>query len=160
MLAVEPVAAQDIAAIMGVMESAFDPAIGEAWTAQQVAGLLSIPGTSLCAARCGDVVLGFALWRTLFDDAELLLIAVDPGAHSTGVGTALFKHVATECLSSGAHYLHVEVRTDNPALYFYAKLGFEMVGIRPQYYRRKDNGPTEATTLRCELDLFRCDPVA
>ncbi len=148
---VDSAIAADLFSVMEVMESAFDSAFGEAWTEQQLAGVIVMPGTSLATARQDGFVVGFALWRIVLDEAELLLIGVHSDNQHSGVGTSLLKHVVTESVYSGAKSLHVEVRADNDALYFYANYGFEQVGIRPDYYRRTDHGPREAVTLCLEL---------
>jgi [ribosomal protein S18]-alanine N-acetyltransferase len=148
---VKSATAADILTIMEVMDAAFDPAFGEAWTEQQLAGVLVMPGTTLAAAYLDGLMVGFALWRLVLDEAELLLIGVHSLNQLSGVGTALLDYAVTECAYSGAKSLHVEVRVDNDALYFYVKSGFEQVGIRPDYYRRKDNGPRDAATLCLNL---------
>ena len=43
--------ALDLDQVMAVMNKAFDPCYGEAWTAAQCAGALSLPGAALFLAR-------------------------------------------------------------------------------------------------------------
>ncbi len=143
--------ASDIRRIMPVMAKAFDPNFGETWNADQLAGALCLPGTRLAFALEEGQPLGFALWRTIYEEAELLLIGVDPDHHRKGVGKALYVTATEQIKDFGANRLHVEVRADNPALYFYAALGFAQVGSRPNYYRRTDGGPTSAVTLSMQL---------
>ena len=61
---------------MTVMEAAFDPVFGEAWTLPQLAGVMMMPGTWLTIARVDAAALGFALVRSVLDECELLLLAV------------------------------------------------------------------------------------
>lgn len=129
------------------MERAFDPQFGEAWTASQCLSMLALPGTRFVTCWSADRVIGFAIARTVFDETELLLIAVDPNFAGQGIGSQLLDHVATESVDLGAKRLHVEVRSDNQALEFYSARGFVEVGTRPNYYRRKDGGPTHAITM-------------
>jgi [ribosomal protein S18]-alanine N-acetyltransferase len=143
--------AADVERIMPVMHAAFDSAFGESWSAIQCAGILSLPGSRMVAALVDEFVVGFALWRVVLDESELMLIASDPKSQRTGIGLFLAKHAVAESKESGATQLHVEVRADNPALYFYAKLGFLQVGCRPQYYKRSDGGVADAITLSLGL---------
>jgi [ribosomal protein S18]-alanine N-acetyltransferase len=147
---VETASKYDVESIMPVMASAFDPGFGEAWTADQCRGVLTLPGSTLAIAYDNDHLVGFALWRWVLDEAELLLIATDPDVQQSGIGTALLNQVIDCAKQSDILRLHVEVRSDNPALSFYRTRKFEQNGIRDQYYRRTDGGPTDAITL-CRL---------
>lgn len=142
----------DIAVILPVMERAFHPQFGEAWTASQCLSMLALPGTRFSTCWTGDRAIGFAIARTVFDETELLLIAVDPDFGGQGVGSQLLDHVATESADLGAKKLHVEVRSDNQAIAFYSAKGFVEVGTRPNYYRRTDGGPTHAITMVNEIN--------
>src|SRR3546814_18020464 len=77
---------KDIPAIMQIMDCAFAPAFGEAWTRPQVEGMLDLPGTWLTVAASDDDIVGFSLMRSVLDEAELLLIAVNPGWQGRNIG--------------------------------------------------------------------------
>ena len=142
--------AYDVDKIMPIMATAFAPEYGEAWTADQCRGVLALPGSALSIAYWEEGVAGFALWRSVLDEAELLLIATDPARRQSGIGTALLNHLMGYAKVAGIVRLHVEVRSDNPALHFYEAAKFDQVGVRPHYYRRLDGGPNDANSL-CRL---------
>ena len=77
--------AADVGAVDRVMQAAFDPRFGEAWTPAQCLGMLSLPGVWLTLAHLDDRLVGFALTRAVADDAELLLIAMLPDQRGRGV---------------------------------------------------------------------------
>lgn len=80
-------------------------------------------------------VIGFAVGRALPDEAELLLIAVDPGQRREGVGRLLLTSLEARLAESGARLMHLEVRASNHAAQrFYAALGYTVSGRRPGYY--------------------------
>ena len=137
----------DIPSLMAVMRSAFDPAYGEAWSADQMRGALSIPGCSLLLLSGEAQMKGFALVRTVLDEAELLLIAIDKTVQRQGEGQSLLDQIVQLTRDQDIRKIHVEVREDNPAIPFYINFGFIKVGERPDYYRRTDGGPTKAITL-------------
>ena len=85
----------DLNGVMDVMESAFGSTYGEAWTRSQCAGILPMTGVSLMIARDEDTaqIVGFSLFRTVADDAELLLLAVLPDRHRQGIGTLLLDEI-------------------------------------------------------------------
>jgi len=139
--------AADVPAIMSVMSKAFDPAHGEAWSAQQCACALAIPGTAIVIAERSGQVGGFALFRTLLDETELLLIATNPRNQCSGVGSSLLNRVIARAEAAGAIKIHLEMRANNPALEFYARRGFLNVGSRRDYYRGLDGRVTDAMTM-------------
>ncbi len=139
-----------LAEVMPVMERAFDPQFGEAWTAAQCTGVLAMPGAQLLIARSPDPV-GFALIRCVIDEAELMLLAVVPEARGQGIGQALLQHSIASAKASRASTCFLEVRRNNPALVFYEKSGFEQVGVRRDYYRRSDGQRHDALTYRLSL---------
>jgi ribosomal-protein-alanine N-acetyltransferase len=137
--------------IMPVMDAAFDPAFGEAWTSGQCLGMLSITGSELLVARRNGTLVGFALFRTVFEESELLLIATHPDAQRLGVGASLAKAVIDQAANRGAKMVFLEVRQGNPALALYLRVGFLQVGQRENYYRGKSGDYFNALTLRYEI---------
>jgi ribosomal-protein-alanine N-acetyltransferase len=137
----------DIGELMDVMEHAFDPLFGEAWNAGQCLGIMSLPDVWLSFAEAGDRTVGFALSRLLMDEAELLLLAVEPDARGHGVGRALIERTVEIAVGKGAHRLLLEVRDGNQALDLYQGSGFSEIGRRHDYYRGSDGTTRDALTL-------------
>ena len=144
----------DLDRIMAVMEAAFDPAFGEAWTRLQVEDALVLPNTHyLLAASNGrppaddEETVGFVLSRGAADEEELLLIAVAPRHRGQGVGTALLERFLADARRRGAARLFLEMREGNPAETLYRRHGFESVGRRRSYYRRGTGAPLDAITF-------------
>lgn len=137
---------------MEIMSTAFEPTYGEAWTRSQCAGIMPMAGVSLrLADRDDGGVAGFALIRAVADEAELLLIAVDPAAQQRGVGAALVDDFVAIASAYGARRLHLEVRDGNTAIALYERAGFSLVGRRRDYYRGTDGHKRDALTLALEL---------
>jgi ribosomal-protein-alanine N-acetyltransferase len=150
----------DIGAIMEVMDRAFDPAYGEAWSAGQCLGMLSLPGVWLSFSEDGDRTTGFALSRLLIDEAELLLLAVDPDARGQGMGRALIERTVVVAAEKGAQRLLLEVREDNPALALYRGAGFSEIGRRQKYYQGADGTSRDALTLARPIDRDPSDALS
>lgn len=140
--------AGDLDGVMQVMGSAFGYRYGEAWTRSQCAGILPMTGVKLVLARgeSGEV-LGFALYRTVVDDAELLLLAVAPGAQRKGIGRRLLDRFIDESRQQGAARIHLEVRDGNPAVELYESAGFAQANRRKNYYRARGGGQFDALTF-------------
>jgi ribosomal-protein-alanine N-acetyltransferase len=138
--------ARDIDAIDRVMAAAFDPKFGEAWTRSQTLGVLAMPGIRLTLALIDDAPAGFALVRAILDEAELLLIAVDPARRRAGLGGALLRAVQADCATRGTAKIHLEVRAGNTAVRLYTAHGFAQVGQRRGYYRGSGGQSFDAHT--------------
>ena len=154
MLSIRTASIADKAAIQHVMDRAFDPAYGEAWTADQTATLFVLPGVTVRVAGAGGAdgnVLGFAATRIVADESELLLIAVDPDARGQGIGRRLFSDWLERVGAAGAGHAFLEMRADNPAVHLYARFGAREVGRRSNYYRGGDGVLRDAVTLRVPL---------
>ena len=139
--------ADDLDQVMRIMTDAFDPSFGEAWTRSQCAGILPMHGVRLTLAEQGGEPAGFSLVRTVSDEAELLLLAVDPTEQRRGIGQALLDDFIAAALASGGHRLHLEVRDGNPAVKLYLACGFAPVGRRRSYYHGPDGKAYDAVTL-------------
>lgn len=143
--------ADDIDAMMRVMEVAFDPAFGEAWNRGQCLGILSLPDVWLSFAETqqdgAPLATGFALSRLLVEDAELLLLAVDPAWRLRGIAGALIDHTSVIAAARGARRLLLEVRDGNAALNLYQRMRFAQIGRRRGYYRGGDGSIHDALTL-------------
>ncbi|KQN92659.1 ribosomal-protein-alanine acetyltransferase [Sphingomonas sp. Leaf231] len=150
-----PGGATDAEVVDRVMAVAFDPRYGEAWTRSQCVGILAMPGVWMTLARVDEVVVGFALVRAIMDEAELLLIAVDPAVRRTGVGAALLRGVIAECDGRGVAKLHLEVRANNPAITLYTAHGFHHAGVRRGYYHGRDGATFDAHTYVRNLSAER-----
>ena len=141
----------DADAVDSVMQAAFDPHYGEAWTRAQCVGILTMPGVWLTLAKAAGETVGFALVRAIMDEAELLLIAVDPAHRRRGVAGALMRSMLAECRGRGVKRIHLEVRANNPALALYTAHGFTKVGERRNYYRAKSGEAFDAHTYALDL---------
>ncbi len=143
-------AAQDTAAaIMPVMEAAFDPAFGEAWTLSQLHSALCMPNchASLVQDSNGRIA-GFTLTRHVLDEQELLLIAVAPWARRRGIGRLLIETLKDNAPQLGVCTIFLEMRYGNPAELLYRSCGFIEIGRRPKYYTGKDGQRYDAVTYR------------
>ena len=149
---VERGSSRDLDGVIAVMEAAFDERFGEGWTRSQCAGILPMPGVALSVARDGDgEIVGFALYRIVSGDAELLLLAVTPRSRRSGIGWGLLQQFLAAAHSEGVTRVHLEVRDGNPAVAMYRSAGFQVAGRRRKYYRGRTGGDFDALTLSREL---------
>jgi ribosomal-protein-alanine N-acetyltransferase len=138
----------DLSAVMDVMEAAFDPAYGEAWSAAQLLTLFALPSARICLARDGDRPCGFSAARVAGPESELLLLAVDPVWRGRGVGRRLIDDWQSWAAGEGAEDYFLEMRADNSAAHLYREAGFAECGRRSAYYRGGDGVVRDAITMR------------
>jgi ribosomal-protein-alanine N-acetyltransferase len=109
-------------------------------------GRLSFEGELSCQNACnfiakssekgnGEQVVAYAFFRLVADELHLLKIAVTPAWRGKGIATGLLTRCFKWGAGLGATSVHLEVRPSNiPAVGLYAKLGFEVIGRRHNYY--------------------------
>ena len=133
---------------MGVMNSAFDPVYGEAWTIDQTRSMLDLPGTAMVAGRVGDEMVGFGLVRAIAGEAELLLLGIVPHARRRGYGARILQRCIAFAASGGAETMFLEVREGNKAVELYLAAQFEQYNCRPDYYVGRDGQRRSALSFR------------
>lgn len=150
----------DIDRIMAVMQTAFDPAFGEAWNRRQLEDALVtghchylLIAADGAAPAPGAPAAGFSLSRFGFDEEELLLFAIDPAQRRQGLGRELLARFAAAARDRGALRLVLEMRRGNPAERLYRSFGFAPVGERPNYYRTPDGHRLDAITFAHRFEL-------
>ena len=104
-------------------------------------------GVALTIAEEEGAAAGFSLSRAVADEAELLLIAVDPDRQGHGAGSLLLRHFIAAARAHGASRMHLEVRDGNPAVALYQRSGFLPAGRRRNYYKGPDGERYDAVTL-------------
>jgi ribosomal-protein-alanine N-acetyltransferase len=142
-----PGGAADLDQVMRIMRAAFRPCFGEAWTRSQCAGILPMSGVTLTIAEDSGGTVGFSLVRCVADEAELLLLAVDPARQHIGIGHELLDEFIASARAKGAAKLHLEVRDGNPAVDLYRTAGFAPAGRRRNYYHGPEGETYDAVTL-------------
>ena len=86
-------------------------------------------------AEEGGKIAGFLCLSVLFDEAEILDVAVDPARHRSGIGAHLLQWAFDEAIKLGARIIRLEVRaTSAPAIALYERFGFRRCGLRKAYY--------------------------
>ena len=105
----------------------------------------------LAAEERSAPILGFAIARCADDEWEIENLVVEGERRRQGVGSALISELVREARRSGAAAVLLEVRESNaPARRLYEKIGFNIVGRRPGYYR---DPPEDALLLKISISI-------
>ncbi|MCB2077424.1 MAG: GNAT family N-acetyltransferase [Novosphingobium sp.] len=151
--------ADDLDRIMAVMETAFDPAFGEAWSRRQVEDAMLIGNCHyLLIDGSGQLpppglpAAGFSLSRSSLDEEELLLFAVDPTFRRKGLGQRMLVQLVADAKTRDIRRLMLEMRRGNPAESLYRTFGFRPIGERKNYYRTGSGEPIDAITFAYTIE--------
>lgn len=82
-------------------------------------------------------IIGYIIFWQIGDEAQINNVAVHPQYQGQGFGELAMRYVLDRLKENGIHFVTLEVRVSNlPALKLYRKLGFNILGIRKDYYTK------------------------
>lgn len=130
--------------------------VSKPWDARAFTDLLSMPGATALVARTSEPV-GFILLRQVVDEAEVIMIAVEPSARRQGIARLLLANGISGL--PGLSRIFLEVASDNEAaIALYANAGFDRVGVRRAYYTDETGGTRDAIVMRLTPALSCREP--
>lgn len=96
-------------------------------------------GHSFLLLKEEESLLGMAVYMQIFEQSELLTIAVAPDQQGKGYGKLILNEVMARLAAHGAESLFLEVRVSNErARNLYRSAGFEEISRRKGYYPTRD----------------------
>ena len=105
------------------------------WSRNSFASEMENDDAHVTVAMDGEEVLGLALFHRMGYEGELYNIAVWPKYRGRGIGKALLQDVMENAKKNEVTRIYLEVRRSNdPAREMYRKAGFQICGIRKNYY--------------------------
>ena len=147
LIQIREMASSDVQAVLAIQAASLDAAT---WDRRAYEQMLAGATSNRCiVALFEDGVAGFASFRVIDYEAELLNLAVRPERRRRGLGTELLRAVTHEVTRMGATRLFLEVRESNTAaINLYRRFGFEQQYRRAGYYR---NPPEDALAMARQL---------
>lgn len=116
-------------------------AFAQPWQRQAIIDELTHPDAWHRVARTSTpggsplAIVGYILVRFLTDDMHIMKLAVDRRWRQKGMATSLWDAARQEAMRRKAAEALLEVRPSNQAaIRFYQKVGFQTIGIRSHYY--------------------------
>ena len=121
------------------------------WSENSIASELDNRLSCWLVAIADDKVVGYVGSQTVLGETDMMNIAIHPDYRKQGIATELISALIEALNERGSHSLMLEVRASNePAKSLYLKMGFDVVGVRKNYYR---NPREDALILRKEWNL-------
>jgi ribosomal-protein-alanine N-acetyltransferase len=106
------------------------------WSENSISGELNSRLSYWLVAVEDDVLLGYIGSQSVLGESDMMNVAVHPDHRRRGIAQALILQLMQDLKARDNVNLSLEVRASNvPAITLYEKLGFEVAGRRPNYYR-------------------------
>jgi ribosomal-protein-alanine N-acetyltransferase len=121
------------------------------WSRESLRVEIANPLTLLSIIKVSSApeLTGYSLTRIISPEAELLKLAIRPGARRRGAATILLDGIFKKIRSLKVNKIYLEVSEKNQqAIALYQKSGFNTTTRRPHYY---DNGTTGALLMTLSL---------
>ncbi|MDD5285635.1 MAG: ribosomal protein S18-alanine N-acetyltransferase [Desulfuromonadaceae bacterium] len=110
------------------------------WTREHFVAELDAQYSFPYVAAADDVVVGYLCMMSLFEEAQILDIAVAPDQRGRGIARLLMDHAISVAREKGAELLSLEVRASNiAAINLYERSGFVRTGLRQKYYENRED---------------------
>lgn len=123
----------------------------EPWSLEVIRQSVSVPHFYGFVLEADGEMVGYACGSSLFEDAELMRIAVLPKCRGKGLGRLLLEGFIEGAVSRGAERMFLEVRASNEAaLGLYLKSGFQKNRLRKRYYPDGEDALEMCKALLCE----------
>ena len=125
----------DLNQISDCLQNEFD----NFWTYDILKEELSSKHSTYLVAKIDSQIIGFAGFKNIFNEAELMNIIVHKSFRNCGIGNLLMKNILLELKAKKIATVHLEVAKNNiSAIHLYQKFGFYEVGLRKNYYKDDD----------------------
>lgn len=106
------------------------------WSVEVYKGLILHDACEVTVCLINREVVGFCAIKKSPPELDVLKIGVRPDRQREGIGRALLQGALERAAADGCKQCFLEVRWSNePAISFYRKEGFEVIGLRRNYYR-------------------------
>lgn len=143
-MTVRPLRKEDIEEVAALEAKCFQ----DAWTKEQLVSAFSRADFYGLALETENRLIGYVCATKLFEESELLIIAVAEEYRQKGFGGALMDAFLKDMKSGGVERVFLEVRLSNVAAKtLYERRGFATVRVREKYYADGESALEMVKTL-------------
>lgn len=106
----------------------------------------------LVVEEASEIIAYCGVW-VILDEGQINNVAVSAHYRNQGVGYKLLHYLLEEGEKKGIGQFTLEVRKSNsPAIHLYEKLGFQSLGIRPDFYEHPVEDAVIMTVITSRKD--------
>lgn len=119
------------------------------WSESSFRDSLSREDTIFLVCENADGIAGYMGMYVSFDEAAITNVAVRPECRKQGIGEKIVAEAKRAAKEMAVNTIFLEVRVSNiPAISLYKKMGFEILGIRKNFY---EHPREDAYMMSCRL---------
>lgn len=120
----------------------------DAWSIAALRGEFGNDFSHFFVKRLDNVIVGYVCVRILYEEAQICNICVAPKYRRLGYACELLDCVKTFAIEQGCERCELEVNVSNePAVGLYKKCGYNVEGVRVNFYRRSRYPTRNAYTM-------------
>jgi ribosomal-protein-alanine N-acetyltransferase len=133
---IRPMTAPDLDAVLSIEQASFPLP----WKRDHFLHEITAPHSYPFIAECNGMLAGYVCVTALFEEAQILDVAVAPAMRGRGIAGILMERAFSLAREKAAGVMTLEVRSSNlAAIALYDSLGFVRTGLRVRYYEGKDD---------------------
>jgi [ribosomal protein S18]-alanine N-acetyltransferase len=141
---IRPMTRPDLDDVLAIEQASFPIPWKREHFLQEIHSHLSFPFVAVCE----ETVIGYVCMMSLFEEAQIMDIAVAPEYRGRGIGRMLMEQAIVIAREKGAEQLVLEVRESNvAAITLYELFGFVRYFVRKGYYEGKEDALLMEKTL-------------
>ena len=142
---IRPMTTYDLDAVLAIEQASYPTP----WQREHFQHELAAPHSFPFVAEWNGIIVGYVCLMSLFEEAQILDIAVTPEQRGRGFARLLMDHAITVAREKAAELLALEVRASNiAAITLYERCGFVRTGIRTKYYEGVDDAVLMEKSLK------------
>lgn len=135
-ISIEKMTFDDVSLIKPLFHSNFD----NFWSIDILKDDLNNCNSKYFVAKINNEIVGFAGIKVIFDEADIMNIAVKIDKRNLGIGSLLLEKLISTANDLGCEIITLEVNENNySAIHLYEKYNFKRIGLRKKYYNNTDN---------------------
>jgi [ribosomal protein S18]-alanine N-acetyltransferase len=105
------------------------------WTRDGLKAELSSDTACFAVAEQDGIAVGCAGMHCICGECYIDKVAIHPDYRRNGIAQALVQYLIDYAIKRNGEFITLEVREGNaPAIALYSKMGFQPVGVRPDFY--------------------------
>ena len=134
--AIRPMSKADLDTVLAIEQESFPTP----WRREHFEHEMAAPHSFPFVAESNGMIVGYVCLMSLFEEAQILDIAVAPEQRGRGVARILMDYAIYVSREKDAEVLALEVRASNTAaITLYERCGFVRTGVRKKYYEGLDD---------------------
>jgi len=142
---IRPMAENDLEAVLAIEEGSFSTP----WHREHFEHEMTSPHSFPFVVEYNGIVIGYVCLMSLFEEAQILDIAVAPEQRGRGIARILMDYAVSVAREKDAELLALEVRASNgAAITLYERCGFVRTGLRQKYYEGRDDAVLMEMSLK------------